>query len=276
MDPPAAVVDPPAAVAGSEVTVSGRCSGESDGVDTSFPGATDLSLAGTVIASDVPVIDEELEQVTVPITAGLADGTYDMASSCGRTTPVTKPFTVLVSPFLSLAPDRVATGEEVTATGTCPVSRVRRSASSVNLALGDDGAFAPATLDGATGVLAPVTVSVPADVSPADYRVISSCGGSAPLTILTRGAPTTEGPPDPLVVVPNLVGLTEQEAVAALHDQLRLAELAGSEERVVRQDPLPGDEVARAPPWLRSWRPHRGLSMGSPFRGGSPWLWPPL
>jgi hypothetical protein len=248
-------VDSGAAVAGGTVTVSGSCAGVGGGGDPDvYPEATDIGIGGVVVAHAAVVANSgRWKDTTVTVPGALAPQEYQFTSTCGRREPVAVvPFTVLPAPLLTIAPERVDAGDDVTATGTCGVGQVDLFASPVELLLDGQRSLATATLHGNTGVLEDLTFSLPEDVAPGGHTVDSTCGGSDGLTILqppgqSSTPPSTTGssspPPQDLVTVPNLVDSTEQEARLAVGDDLVLH--VSGEGHVARQDPQPGELVTR-------------------------------
>jgi hypothetical protein len=92
-------------------------------------------------------------------------------------------------------------------------------------------------------------VVVPDDAASGPRVVTTSCGGRTTLTVRATPAPTTTVPPSgTLVTVPDLTGLTEAEAVAALGGQLVLANPTGAAGTVVGQDPAAGAQVEPGSP----------------------------
>jgi hypothetical protein len=230
-------VSPSRGVAPATVEVSGSCPAVDDPDGRFFPTETVLTVGGL---GDVTVSLDPQGTFTglgvdLPGTAG--PGEVPFATDCGGTAS----FTVLAAPALELEPDRAAAGAEVVATGTCP-----RRSRPPDVLLGDR-VLVPAPLD-VTGEFGPVTFTVPGDVREGRQEVTTSCGGHAILTVLPPVTPPTD-PPDPaLVVVPDLTGLTEAEAIAVLGEQLVLANPTGDVGRVARQDPPPFARVRAGSP----------------------------
>ena len=229
-------VDPPRGVVPVTVDVSGSCPREEDPDGSFFPTETTLAVGGlgTVV---VPLnefgtftgFDVDLPDDTRP-------GDVPFTTDCGGETS----FTVLAAPTLELVPDRAATGAEVVAAGTCP----RRSRPPAVLL--EDRTLVTAPLE-ATGEFGPATFTVPDDAEQGRQVVTTSCGGRATLTVLPPPTSPTD-PPDELVQVPDLTGLTEAEAIAALGGQLVLANPSGDVGRVARQDPPPFAQVRPGTP----------------------------
>ncbi|MDP5181568.1 PASTA domain-containing protein [Blastococcus sp. BMG 814] len=256
-------MEPTAAVAGGQVTVTGSCPGGSGGAggtdDTTgdiraraVPPSTDLSIAGRSVGS-VPLATDGSFAGPVRMPTGLGAGETQFSTACGGSAS----FTVLQAPHLEITPSAVVAGEDVTATGTCRVGRVGERLTAVELITDDGDVLATAPLDGRTGVLARVTFTVSEALRPGEHLITSSCDGRETLTI--RAMPTSDpprqvppgavDPEETLVAVPDLIGLTEDEARATLGGELVLS-VNGGTGRVVRQDPppdagvTPGDTVA--------------------------------
>ncbi len=252
-------VSSPAAVPWGTVTVTGTCPGETvssepadpdtPAVATEYPESTVLRLDGTKFATEVPLTEGRfsgLIEMQVPLDT--APGEYDLVTECGGSVF----FTVLDGFSLSIAPDRVEPGRSVVVTGSCWLFGVIVPATP-GIDLAGDGRWilGPLLLDRSTGVIAASTVTVPADVPPGKYTGTSNCDTTAALEVLPPGTEST--PPtltsgsqeEELVVVPTLLGLTRERAEEALGGQLRLGDVVGTTGPVVRQDPLPGERVAR-------------------------------
>ena len=116
----------------------------------------------------------------------------------------------------------------------------------------DRGFLGTAPLDATTGQFGPLSVAVPAGAAPGDRQVSTSCGGRATVTVLPPVAVQVTVPPPVaapsstevvLVVVPDLRGRTEQQALASLAGRLVLAGGAGGAGPIRSQDPAPGTRV---------------------------------
>jgi hypothetical protein len=252
-------VSAPAAVQWGRVSVTGSCPGktvtseptgsETPAGATEYPSTTVLSLVGTQYATRVPLTDGRFRQpVDVQIPLTVPPGEYDMVTTCGGSAP----FTVLDAELLNVAPDRVEAGETVVVTGTCRLyGVVGLTPAGIDLAGNGRWILGPLVLDTSTGVIAASRVTVPADVPPGKYQGTSNCDTTVNLEVLpatsgtTPPSPTPSGGEEDLVAVPTLLGLTREDAEAALGDQLRLGDVVGTGGEIVRQDPLPGERVQR-------------------------------
>jgi hypothetical protein len=250
---PSLTLDVPATVPGGHVVVDGSCSPPLDDVGLT----TSLTLGGRTVADVVQYGQDGTFSKPAPITApsDLPAGATSVESECGGSTP----FTVLEAPLLTVAPDQAGAGDEVTITGTCRLAVFELLRSPVELVLDGDRVLATASLDDRTGALEPLTFALPDDVPPGGHELRSSCDGIAALTVpatepsgssTPNGSPSVSSSPaspsaDALVTVPNLLNLTEDEAVVALGGDLRLGDVQGSGGRIVAQLPQPGELVPR-------------------------------
>lgn len=234
-------VDPPRGVVPATVTVAGSCPKEEDPDGSFFPTETSLSVAGldtvTVALDDFGMFIG----FDVDLPADMPPGDVPFTTECGGETS----FTVLAAPTLELVPESARAGADVVATGTCP------RGSRPPAVLLEDRTLVTAPLDAVTGEFGPATFTVPDDAGLGPQVVETSCGGRAVLTVLPPPtSPPTVPPGTTLVQVPDLTGLTEAEAIAALGDQLVLANPTGGDGRVTSQDPpalarvRPGTAVA--------------------------------
>jgi hypothetical protein len=249
-------VSSPAAVPFGAVTVTGTCPGETETPEftdsespaaaTQFPQSTVLRVTGTDIKADVTLTEGRFSQpFRVPLD--LLPQEYELTTDCGGSAP----FTVLQAGLLSFTPDRAQPGDSVVVTGTCAVFHVRLpSPAAIDLAGDGRWILGPLLLDPSTGVIAASTVTVPADVPPGAYTGTSNCDTTQDLEVLAPGT-ASDPPTDPsggekdLVAVPTLLGLSLERAEAALGTQLQLGDVTGTSGQVVRQDPLPGEQVPR-------------------------------
>ena len=226
-------VSPARGVVPATVQVSGGCPAVEDPDGVFFPTETALSVGGGGSVSVSLDDNGRFSGLDVVVPAGTRPGAVPITTDCGGRTS----FTVLAAPTLELEPDSAAAGAEVVATGTCP----RRSRPPAVLL--EDRTLVTAPLD-ATGEFGPVTFTVPDDAGLGPQVVTTSCGGRATLTVLPAPTtPPTVPPDETLVEVPDLTGLTEAEAIAALGGQLVLANPTGDVGRVARQDPPPFAQV---------------------------------
>jgi hypothetical protein len=244
-------VTPAAAVTGGTVTVTGSCPqvavpGKPGAFD--WPPSTDLSGPFPIGAETLKLIDGSF---TVIRRIAAPAGQSTVTTSCGGSAP----FTVLPAPILTLDPNPAKVGTQVTATGTCPLigdviaRRLPAVPTPIDLVLtAADGTPTPLgtlTQDPASGSLQAATFPLPADLPAGNYAATTSCRGSIAFVIARPPAPTvTPTPPAPRVRVPNLIGLTEQQAATTLGGDLTLRGPTGTT-RIVRQDPLPGALVLR-------------------------------
>ena len=223
-------VSPSRGVAPAAVEVSGGCPAVDDPDGSFFPTKTTLSVGGGATVSVSLDQNGRFAGLDVAVPGGSRPGAVPFATDCGGATS----FTVLAAPALELVPDRAAPGAEVVASGTCP----RRSRPPAVLFEGAILVTAP--LDAATSEFGPATFTVPDDAGQGRQVVTTSCGGRATLTVLPPPtSPPTIPPDETLVEVPDLTGLTEAEAVAALGAQFVLANPTGQGGTVARQDPPP-------------------------------------
>jgi hypothetical protein len=238
---PELVVEPSAAVAPTTVQLSGRCDVVTDEYGDWTPETVTISLEPTGASRTQDVAADGSFAGPFPVPAGAAVGEQTFRTDCDGETP----FTVLPAPTLELSPVSGRVGSEVTASGTCRQAEVERDPD----VLLDGTTLVTAVLDDVSGRFGPVTFPVPEGTGLGPQEFTTSCGGSSTFTVVPAPSPPTVPPTTPpgggeeLVVVPDLTGLTEQEAIAALGSALALANPTGAEGRVVRQDPPPGSRV---------------------------------
>jgi hypothetical protein len=260
---------------GDNVSASGTC--------PTSEGAVDLYFDDIIVGSRVRVdsVTGAFGPVTFPVP-DLAPASYDVETTCEATAP----FEVLPPPIpatLKLEPTSGTVGDDVRATGTCPLS-----SEGVILSFSGEPAGS-AELDAGTGAFA-VVFRVPAGARAA-ARVTTDCGGAADFTVTVRQpdppvqpgtttttapvtttasgtttapgttavstrVPPTDRPPRTAtrigtpgglkIAVPDLTGMTEDEATAALGDSLVLANPTGHDGQVRRQAPAAGTLVEPA------------------------------
>jgi hypothetical protein len=203
--------------------------------------------------------------VGAAVPAGTPAGEHAVRTGCGGAGT----FTVVAAPAaptLVVTPARAQLPVTVTVRGTCAPGTT-----SVRLLV--DG-YEGGALDvaQATGEIQPITLELGTGTPVGVHRLTTTCGGSATFTALaapataapttparTTPAPTTAAPSTgaprttapsattsaspALVRVPDLVGLTEQQAVHALGDQLHLAATADTRGRIRAQQPAAGSLV---------------------------------
>src|SRR4051794_6656619 len=248
----------------TEVTATGTCPAAAIPRSTAGP-STVLSFDDKPVAT-VPV---DRAGNFGPVTLTVPDvppGAHVVTSSCGAR----RPFQVLAPrpPTLNVKPAQGAAGSTVTATGTCPAP-----AEAVTISFGDAAGRA-APIDPGTGAFGPVALTGP-DLGLGPVTGRSDCGAergftgtrttapstpsttpTAPTPTATTPTPTTPTAVTPptgtvtpngvLIPVPDLSGMTEAEAIAALGDQLRLANPTGGAGRISNQLPPPGTLVEPA------------------------------
>ena len=263
-------LDPTSGHAGDAVSARGTCPTDHAAVkvifgDVAATRATpDSSTGAFAVEIVVPAVDP---------------GVYDVTTSCDGTAP----FEVLqppILPTLGLDPASGEAGDDVSATGTCPLPRDGVTLSFDGVAVSSGG------VDPDTGAFALAFAVL--DVDGSSARVTTDCGGQATFTMLFPQAPGTpaqpvpgtparpapgspaqpgspadpgtperspetpapptrvDTPEGPRVKVPDLTGLTEEEAVAALGDALVLGNPTGRDGRVEGQLPPPGTFVEPA------------------------------
>ena len=241
-------LEPGRGESGDTVTATGTCPLPSRPITLAF-GDVPVRSAVTVDGSTGvfgPVTFEVPE---------VAAGAYTVTSNCGAR----QPFDVLapeVPATLDLVPSSGAVGEEISASGTCPLSR-----DPVGIRIGDRTVGSDEVEPG-TGAFGPVNFPVPAgELGPRE--VTTSCGATETLTVVpppvtptprptapTGTAPPTATPTDtpdgPRIAVPDLIGKTQDEALAALDGRLVLRAQTGQDGRINRQDPPPGTLVEPA------------------------------
>jgi hypothetical protein len=280
-------LDPDSGQVGDSVQATGACPLAYERVEIFFDDvavttATPDSSTGAFGPVDVVVPDVDR-------------GAHDVTTSCQAFAS----FEVLppdVEMTLSIQPSSGVVGDDVTATGTCPVV-----SDGARLAFGEED-LGSTEVDPETGAFGPVVFPVP-DVAAGSVTVRLDCGleesttqtftvlpptvpgsattpgsttapGSMPAPGSTTAGPgttagpegTTAGPgapgssreeplPTPTVVptpegpmirVPDLRGLTEDQVIASLGDLLVLANPTGEDGRVRRQSPPPGTLVQPA------------------------------
>jgi hypothetical protein len=184
---PTLVLDPTRGYAGDGVSATGTCPVNSGSVeiffgDTSVGSATVDSSTGAFgpVGFLVPDIDA---------------GSYDVRTSCKASAGFeVLPTRGVVDPTLVLDPTSGYVGDEVTATGTCPVDRESYRASnsgsyseSVQIFF-EDTSVGSATVDSSTGEFG-TTFTVP-QIAPGSYDVTTDCGGEAPFEVKPVVDPT--------------------------------------------------------------------------------------
>lgn len=240
-------VHPAASTVPATVQVSGWCADPR-------PATTTVSLDGAqVSAASVDTTEGTWGPVTVHLGSGLAVGAHTLTTSCGgsATVAVTAP---PAQATLSVTPASARLPVSVTLTGSCPAG----TATVGLLVDGYDGGPLPIT--SSTGRITATTLDFGTDTPLGKHTLSTTCGGSAVFTALATPVPTTTPRPSTsaprtsapapsttpgtsLVQVPDLVGLTEQQAVHALGDQLQLARVTGTDRRISSQDPAAGATV---------------------------------
>jgi hypothetical protein len=236
---PSLVASPDRGTLAASPLISGSCPGIDTKAGPVFPPETVLSLDGSGSGPwKVPLAaDGTFTGFVADLTAGATPGSYSFSTRCGGSAP----FVVLAAPTVRLDPVRASEGETVLATGSCP--RRPRGVTPAPGVFLDRRFLGTAPLDAVTGQFGAFSVEVPIGAAPGDHQVSTSCGGRATVTVLAPVvvAPSPRGVV--LVVVPDLRGRTEQEAVAVLAGRLVLAGGGSGSGRIRSQDPLPGTRV---------------------------------
>ncbi|TYP87960.1 PASTA domain-containing protein [Blastococcus xanthinilyticus] len=253
-------VTPPWTVAGSTVVLSGGCSPGTREAELDLPPG--WQAEGATVQTQA-----ESASARLPVPPDASGGTYTVTLTCDGIT-VSTDLEVLAAPDLRLDPVSGSPGSEGVATGTCLGTFDGRR---VEVYFADEEApLGAGALDRSGLFVATFVVPETAALGPQVLR--TSCDGRSTFTVrqaaLTPGGPSTGDPVVPggptsgrpappgeevppggtsdeeRVVVPDLRGLTEDEAAAALTGTaLRLANPSSAEGTVVQQDPLPGTEV---------------------------------
>jgi hypothetical protein len=258
---PTLELDPASGQVGDRVSATGTCPVSSGSVEIFFAGEP-------VGSATVDSTTGEFGSVDVDVPA-VEPGGHAVTTDCGGTAS----FDVLpvgtIPATLELDPARGELGVDVTASGTCPLDH-----SDVTLLL-DDRTVATTGGDPETGEFQVVFPMLGLE-GPA-HTVTTSCGASEEFTVLfpppstSRAGPGTgagqgtapQGRPNrprsqlptptPIdtaqglrIIVPDLTGLTEDEVITALGDQLTLDQRTGGSGVVTRQLPLPGTLVEPA------------------------------
>ena len=184
----------------------------------------------------------------MPVPAGTTVGDHTVRTVCGGAGT----FTVVATPAfpgLTVTPNRATPPVTVTVGGTCAPGTT-----SVQL-LRDGTAAGPVDINQATGEIQAITLDLGAATPLGAHRFTTSCGGAATFTAVaapapasgttTAPAPSTSAaqPSTELVLVPDLSGLTEQQAVTALDGRLHLARITGEGGRIRSQRPAAGSLV---------------------------------
>jgi hypothetical protein len=262
---PTVELDPTSGQVGDAVTATGTCPVSSGSVQVFFDGtrvgsATVDSSTGEFGSVDFPVPD-------------LSPGSYGVTTDCGgQASFVVLPDGVIPA-TLELDPARGELGIDVTANGTCPLDHP-----DVTLLL--DGRTVATTgghpKTGGFEIVFPML-----GVEGPRHTVTTSCGASEGFTVIfpspsatspspgTRAEPRTGGSsgsqgrpnrprsqlpvPTPIetpqglrMLVPDLTGLTEDEVIIALGDELTLDNPTGGVGVVIKQLPLAGTLVEPA------------------------------
>jgi PASTA domain len=152
----------------------------------------------------------------------------------------------VAAPALDIDPTEGEPGTEVTAVATgfegCPlVGSDDVGNPNVTFLWEEEGDLRDVgTTPFSTGT-AVVSFTVPATASAGTHRVVARCTSDADIAAANTFLVTSSTP----VTVPELIGLSSQEAESLLKDSaLVLGRVSGSGEEVVGQEPLPGTEVA--------------------------------
>ena len=292
-DVPVLGITPAESTVPVDVTVKGSCPaiGEGSLGEPVYPTSARLTFPAADVTSEDVTLDSGGEfQQSLVLPETLQPGRYGATLFCDSSeSEITAEVTVLppeIPASLTLDRDSAQVGQEVTATGTCPLP-----SEGTDLRVNDE-TVGNAGVDPDTGEFGPVVFSVP-QVGLGPARVSTSCGGSAPLTVVvaptapttppvttpvttpvtpppgttpstagpatpstitprsttgpnTPGRTTSAGPTDSRIPVPDLTGLTEAEAIKKLGSSLVLGNPTGADGRVQNQDPPPGTLVEPA------------------------------
>lgn len=234
---PTLAVTPDRGVLPTSPGIRGSCPAVDTPDGPAFPAETVLTLDRSGSGPwKVPLAaDGTFTGFVADLNAGAPPGSYAFATSCGGSAP----FVVLGAPTLRLVPVQARQGATVAVTGSCP--RRPRGATPAPDVLLDGRLLGTAPLDALTGQFGPLSLEVPNRAAPGPHQLSTSCGGQATLTVLP---PVVTPPPGAaLVVVPDLRGRTERQAIAALAGRLVLTGGTGGSGRIRSQDPLPGTRV---------------------------------
>jgi len=235
------------AVAGLPLEVSGSCDPPAPSSRSTSQGVQVGLLRDGQIVVQAPAVPDGGPgrfTATIQLPQDLAPGAATLASSCGGRAP----FAVLAAPTLVLTPARVAAGDQVSTAGTCPAGTGDRT--DVMLT---GRRLAGTGIDTSSGRFGPTPITVPAGSRPGRQDVTTSCGGATTLVVLTQPAPTTlpspttTAAPPAAVTVPDLTGMTADQAAVVLGGVqgggLVLGEVSGSGPRITGQSPSPGSRV---------------------------------
>lgn len=188
--------------------------------------------------------------MTFAVPESAAPGNHQVHTECTfdgdlnvSTSFVVEPPFVPHEPVVSVDPTSAPPGSSVTAVATgyggCPPSglddvgdgQVAFFWNSDELGVADVG-------DGS----ASTTFAVPESASPGDHQVVTRCLGDDELNASTRF--TVEPPIETLVPVPNIIGMSVEEATDRLAaGRLALGQVSGLGGIVDSQDPAPGQQV---------------------------------
>ena len=251
---PRLTVQPQATVAGLPVVVDGSCpvlpepepepepeppEGPGDEVElqapvAEFPSSTDLTWAGGGTTVKLTDLGEFTAPVSIAVPADADPGEYPVTSTCGGSAT----YEVLDAPTLEVTPDEAVRGQTVIATGTCPAPP-----GAVQVLL--DGVEATAVAQQPDGRLGDVALAIPGDAADGEHVVTTSCGGRDTVRVSVPEAPetpATPGGPDPaeLVAVPNLAGLTAEQAATVAAASGLVLDGAGGPGTVTGQSPAAG------------------------------------
>ena len=245
---PRLTVDPVETVGGLPVAVTGSCPAlpppddpdvvEPQAPAVEFPSSTDLTSDFLDVTVKLSEGGEFLEAVLIEVPVDAEPGEHVLTTSCGGEAR----FEVLAAPTLEALPEEAVRGQTVLVGGTCPAAT---DAGALRLDGTAVGSVAPAP----TGRFTDLGVVLPDEAEPGEHTLTTDCGGSD-VVVVTVPDPPTDGPdpplpPDELVAVPNLAGLTSAQAGEVLAGAgLVPADPAGGPGRVVDQDPAPGATVA--------------------------------
>jgi hypothetical protein len=198
-DVPVLGITPAESTVPVDVTVKGSCPaiGEGSLGEPLYPSSARLAFPAVGVTSQDISLDAGGEfQQSFSLPGTLVPGRYGATLFCDSSeSEIAAEVTVLppeIPASLTLDRDSAQVGQEVTATGTCPLP-----SEGTDLRVNDE-TVGNAGVDPDTGEFGPVVFSVP-QVGLGPALVSTSCGGSAPLTVVVAPtAPTTPPVTTPL------------------------------------------------------------------------------
>jgi PASTA domain len=248
---PSVSVDPPSGSPGTNVTAvaSGYGGCPASAFDDAAPGKVAFFWDADQLGSAVLTGGSASVDFMVPESVALGDhrvrtqclGASNLTASTSFA--VVKPVAEPQEPFVSVDPTTGPPGTSVTTVATGYGGCLPSGYDDVG-----DGQVAffwdgdQLDIVEVSGGSASTTFAVPESAASGEHQLRSQCLGDDDLTASTRF--TVEPPVETLVIVPNIIGISVEEATARLvADGLALGDVSGVGDVIDSQDPPPGEEV---------------------------------